>query len=118
MGWVRGLIGARWFPYVAIGLVVGVGAIFAYGYMQGYSSAEEKWSYDLNQALERQMHEMLEQKELEIKLALRAEAQKHDLARRIANVARPDGRCDMSDECLQWFDNILRATTTDRPKPD
>ena len=118
MGWLTSLIGARWFPFAAIGLMASVGIVFGWGYMKGYGSAEETYFVEMNRALANQMKDLLTQKELEIKLVLRAEQRKHNVSKKIAAVPKPANSCDMSDECLRWYDDILRASSSDRPGTD
>ena len=86
--------------------------------MKGYNSAEDVYTLKMNKALEKQLSELLEQKQLEIKLALASEAKKYEIRRKIALVPHPAGTCDISDECLQWFDDIVQAAAPDRPSTD
>jgi len=111
-------MGARWLPYVAIGVVAWTGVVSGYAYFKGYSSAEETYFVEMNKALANQLASLLTQKELEIKLVLRAERRKHNVSKQIAAVKKPAAACDMSDECLQWYDDILRASSSDRPGTD
>jgi hypothetical protein len=118
MGWVRMAMGARWFPYALIGIPLLVSIVFGWGYFKGYGSASEKSAIALNKALAEQLVEVLAQKELELRLAVRAEAKKHAIAKKISQVPKPTASCELKPVCLQWYDNILRASTTDRREPD
>lgn len=118
MGWLRTIAGARWFPYVLIGVASIALTVFGWGYMKGYDKAETVYLEQMNKALEQQMKQLLAQKQLEIRLALRSEARKHDVARKAAVIKKPSVSCDLPPACVQWYDNILRATATDRPSPD
>lgn len=115
---MRAIIGARWFPYVLIGLGIFVTSVFGYGYLKGYNKAETVYLEQMNEALARQMKQLLAQKEREIKLALRSAQRKNDVAKEIANVPQPAVSCDLPPACLRWFDDVLRASAPDRPRPD
>jgi len=118
MGWLRAIAGARWFPYALIGVVTFALSVFGYGYLKGYDKAETVYLEQMNKALEQQMKRLLAQKELEIKLALRSAQRKYNVAKEIASVPQPAVSCDMPPACVQWFDAILRASSSDRPSPD
>lgn len=95
-----------------IGTVAVAGAVFGYGYMKGYNKAETVYLEEMNQALARQLKEILKQKDFEIKLALAGEREKNAITNRVNSVHTPAVSCDLPPACLQWYDDILRATGT------
>ena len=115
MGFIKTLIGARWFPYVLVGLMATAGVIFGYGYMKGYNEAEETYLARINEALERQLKEVLKQKDYEMKLALAGERKKNEISSKVHRVNRPTNSCELTPECLRWYDDVLSASTADRP---
>ena len=116
--WITRLVGASWFPYALIGGVAAVGIVFGLGYLKGYNKAEQTGLKVMNKALAEQLVEVLAQKELELRLAVQAEAKKHDIAKKISMVPKPASSCVLEPECLRWYDNILRAATTRGLEPD
>ena len=118
MGWLRAFIGAPWLPYAVIGAAVWTAGVSGYAYFKGYSSAEETYFVEMNKALANQLKDLLSQKELEIKLALQAEQRKHNVSKKVAAVPKPTVGCELPVQCVQWYDNILRASATSRPSTD
>jgi hypothetical protein len=108
---VKGLMGARWTPYIVGGAVVFAGVVYGWGYLKGYNSAEETYLAEMNRALAEQFETLAAQKELEKKLALEALEAKYELQTQINKVERPDGQCHLSTDCVLWFNDVLRATT-------
>lgn len=115
MGFIKAIIGARWFPYVLIGIVTAAGVTFGYGYMKGYNNAEAVYLTQMNKALERQLKEVLKQKDYELRLALQGERKKHAIQAKVDKVVRPSNSCELTPECLRWYDDVLSASSTDRP---
>jgi hypothetical protein len=113
MLWLKGLIGARWFPYVLIGSAAAVTAVFGYGYMKGYNKAEVSYQKSMNEALKSQYARMLTQSETERKLALKAQRLTHEIQKNVGLIPTPTDGCDLSPNSLQWYDDILRAASPD-----
>jgi hypothetical protein len=109
MVWLKAVLGARWFPYVLIGSVTAVTAVFGYGYMKGYNSAEVSYQEAMNEALKSQYARMLTQSETERKLALKAQRRKYEIRSNVNSVSTPSTDCTLPYECVQWYDDILRA---------
>lgn len=114
MGWIKAVIGARWFPYVLIGMGVLVTAVYGWGYLKGYNKAETVYLAEMNEALTRQMKTLLARKERELQIALETERERNAVTRRVQEVARPAGNsCELAPECVRWFDDVLRSARPD-----
>lgn len=113
MIWLKGVLGARWFPYVLIGAATIATGVFGWGYMKGYSRAESTYQQEMNKALERQLKRVMSQKGREIALALKGAEEKNEVVYRVREVVRPSTSCELPPKCVQWYDDILRATTSD-----
>ncbi len=107
---IRGLFGARWFPYVLIAWVSSVMGAAGYCYMRGYDAAEVRHQVVLSESLSRQVRRERDQAALEVRLAIRNERARYEAQRRISEVARPVVSCELPAQCVQWFDAVLRAS--------
>lgn len=109
--WVKGIVGARWFPYIAVGVIATVGIVFGWGYSKGYNKAEDVYLKQMNKALAEQFKRLAAQKDLEQKLALEAMEAKYEMERAVREVERPDDECRLSPPCVHWLNDVMRATT-------
>lgn len=116
--WLRTLIGARWFPYVLIGAASIALIVFGWGYMKGFDSAEDKYQKAMNKALKEQYEKMVAQADQERKIALDTQRRKYAIKDRVSQVPAPSSSCQLKPECLQWFDDILRAANADTAGAD
>lgn len=108
MLWVKGLIGARWFPYVAIGVVSSAGIVFGWGYMKGYSKAEITYQEAMNEALASQLKRLSTIHAQDMATAAQKMERINNVRDRIKDVLRPD--CTIPVECLRAFNDGVRAT--------
>lgn len=118
MLWLRGIATARWFPYVAIGVVATAATVFGWGYSKGYNKAEDVYLTEMNKALAKQFARLAAQKDIEQKLALEAMEAKYEMERAVREVERPDDQCSLSAPCVHWLNDVLRATTAHIGEPD
>ena len=113
MEYIKSLIAARWFPYALTGLLASVGAVSGYSYMKGYGAAKSHYQEQMNLALSKQLQAVVKQKDYEMQLALSAERKKNAITQQVNAVKAPTVSCDLPSPCVQWYDNILRATQPD-----
>lgn len=118
LGGIRGLIGARWFPYVLIGWASSVLAAAGWSYIKGYSAAEVSYQAELSSSLTRQIRREREQSALELRLAIRNEREKYAVQRRINEVQRPAVSCELPAQCVHWYDAVLQAAEGDIERAD
>jgi hypothetical protein len=110
MGWRRGIIGARWFLPVLIGLTAAVAVVFGWGYMKGYNNAEQTYQEAMNKALADQLERLTSIHTRDIQNLSRTQERTSNVKWRIKEVYRPS--CDLSPECLRAFNDGVRATGT------
>lgn len=108
MGWMRAVLGARWFPYAAIAVVVTLTGVFGYGYMKGYGSAEKTYQEAMNKALADQLERLTTIHAKDMATAARQQTRVNNVRLRIKDVERPD--CVLSPECLRAFNDGVRAS--------
>lgn len=121
MSWmvaVRGLVSARWFPYVVIAWLVSLLAVGGWGMNVGYAASESNYQEQLSKTLSHQLRRERKQSEFEMDLAIRSEREKHEVQRRINQVRRPVVSCDQPPECVQWYDAVLQAAESDIERVD
>jgi len=111
VGLIMGLFRARWFPYVAIGLVAIVGGAYGYGHIKGFNEAELGFQKKIEIALTAQQARLIKQKDNERRIALGSLEKKYTIRKKVSEVVRPDVSCDLPPECVQWFDDTLRASS-------
>jgi len=112
-GFVAGLARASWFPYVMLGAIALGSAIWGHGRITGYSSGQADTMVAMNSALVAQYQRMTALIINEGTQALEAEREKNAINHQI--MAVPANSCVVSDECVQFYDNVLRASTTTLP---
>lgn len=110
----KGIIGARWFPYVLIGSLTAVGLAYGWGYLKGYDKAEDKMMLEMNKALESQMERLMTRYARQMKLAIDNAEKKHEIRKRVDNVKRPSISCELSPQCVQWYDDVMREARAGR----
>lgn len=110
MGWLRAVIGARWFPYVLIGSIGVVASVFGWGYLKGYNSAEQTYQQAMNKALADQLERLTTIYTRDLATATKKQERVTNVKWRIKDVFRPN--CELSPECLRAFNDGVRATGT------
>jgi hypothetical protein len=110
MGWLRTILGAKWLPYVAIGVASTVLIVFGWGYLKGYNSAERTYQGLMNEALANQLARLSEVHQKDMATAVRKQSKVSNVKMRIKDVVRTD--CSLSTECLRAFNDGVRATGT------
>lgn len=110
MGWLRKIIGARWFPYVLIGAASIVLIAYGWGYMKGYGKAEVTYQKAMNDALENQLERLSSVFAKDMQTLSRTQERSNNVRWRIKEVYRPS--CELSPECLRAFNDGVRATGT------
>lgn len=112
MGWMKTLLGARWFPYVVIGSITAAGVVYGWGYLKGYGTAEQQYQQEMNRALQAQYDRLIQQAEVERKLALEQLEKKYAIQQKVSDVRPSRDSCDLPPDCLRWYDDILRAASS------
>lgn len=110
---IRGVLGARWFPFVLIGWASSVLGAAGWSYIKGYDAAEVQYLARLTDSLASQIQRERALSALELRLAIRNEREKSKAQRRISEVPRPVVGCDLPAECVRWYDDILQAAQGD-----
>lgn len=111
---IRAIFSTRWLVPVLVGVTATLGGVFVYGYMTGYDRAEDLYQRRMNESLAAQYERLLAMKENEERLAIEVLEERYGVQQRVNEVPQPAAdSCTLSDECMQWYDDILRASTTD-----
>ena len=106
---IADLLKARWVLPVLLSVVGLVGAAIGWGWLRGYESAEENYLQQLNTSLASQIRRERARSEMELKLVIKNEREKNEAQERIDAVSNPAVSCALPTECVQWYDDILRA---------
>ena len=117
MGWLRGLIGARWFLPVLIGFTGAVAIVFGWGYMKGYDTAEDKYLTEMNKAMKAQYVQLQKKWQTRMTLAVREAERTHNVRRRISEIRVPIA-CVIPDACLHAFNDGVLATGAYTPRAE
>lgn len=110
MAWLKTMISARWFPYVAIGAVSIALTVFGWGYMKGYGSAERTYQEAMTKALANQLARLTAIHSKDMATAIKKQTRVGNVRMRIKDVHRPP--CSLSPECLRAFNDGVRASGT------
>lgn len=110
MMWIKSLIGARWFPYALIGIPAVVAALFGWGYLKGYNTAEASVQARIDSALLRQREEMIALQAKDLATVVRAEIHKSEVNRRVDEIQRPTvSTGDLGPDWLRAYTDGVRA---------
>lgn len=105
------VIGARWFPYVLIGVVLTALTVFGWGYMKGYGTAETEYLAEMNRAMQAQYEQLEKKWQTQMNLAVREAERSQNVRRRISEIRIPV-TCVIPDACLHAFNDAVLATGT------
>ena len=111
--WIMGLARTRWVPFALIGIGLVAAAVFGAGYFEGYNKAEEQYQAEMNKALKDQYDKMLAQSERERKIAIKLQRGMYDIWKNVDAVQAPTSGCQLSPDGVQWYDDVLRASSSD-----
>lgn len=110
LGGARSMIGASWFPYVAIG--ISAVSVFGFGYMKGYGSAETKMQAKINTALEVQLKEMKAIAKRDTEAALKTAEKEWRVGHDMDQIIFPDIAPHCYESLAEWmraFNDGVRA---------
>jgi len=117
MGWLKNLIGARWFLPALIGSIGVAVVVFGWGYMRGYDTAEDKYLVEMNKAMKAQYEQLAKKWQTRMTLAVREAERTHNVRRRISEIRVPDA-CIIPDACLHAFNDGVLATGAYTPRAE
>ena len=120
MGWLRVVMGARWFPYVLIGTVSAVSIAFGWGYLKGSHTAEERMQKEMNKALASQLETMQQAHRSDLVALSHRFTREQEVMRSVRNITRPSSvECErIGAEWVRAYDDAVLAAHTDTPRTD
>lgn len=114
MAWLKTMIGAKWFPYVAIGVVLSALTAYGYGYIKGGHAMEVKMTERMNQALALQLKQERETARKDLVAVTNSINRVQEVRRRVADIERPTNLpCpDLGADWVRAFNDGVRAANT------
>lgn len=120
MAWLKKMIGARWFPYAAIGVVSIVLTAFGWGYMRGSLATELRMTEQMNKALSAQLKRERETARKDLVAVTNSLNRVQEVKRRVADIERPTNLpcADLGADWLRAFNDGVRAANTNTEATD
>ena len=114
MMWIKTLLGVRWLPFAAIGVTVGLGGAFGWGYLKGSHSAEERMGRAMQDALAVQAQRFAAIARQDLDVALRAILRENEVMRELDAIPIPDTVDCTDTEWLHSYNAAVRAAKSAR----
>jgi len=106
---LKGLVGASVSRYALIGLASLAITALGYSHLKAYDFGWERRDAKAQKELASQALAIAKQKDKERELIIKSITERLKAHDRVSKVDAPT--CDISPECLQYHDNIIRAAT-------